>query len=87
MSPMSTHKHELVACPRCQCRFACQVGSINLCQCQVVQLTESQQHYIRSFYQDCLCANCLLDLQTEYNHMEHLGQTTVVCRHTPSNSR
>ena len=35
-------KHEHMACPRCQRSFECRVGSINLCQCQAVQLTDEE---------------------------------------------
>ncbi|MFD2935849.1 cysteine-rich CWC family protein [Spirosoma flavum] len=71
MSLTLTAKHEHIACPRCQRSFECRVGSINLCQCQAVQLTENQQNYVGSLYQDCLCANCLLELRTEFNQLTH----------------
>jgi hypothetical protein len=64
-------KDEHTACPRCQRVFACKVGSIRLCQCQSVQLTDPQQEYVRSLYQGCLCADCLLILRSDYNQMSH----------------
>ncbi|WP_420149120.1 cysteine-rich CWC family protein [Spirosoma sp.] len=69
-------KHEHTACPRCQRRFECRVGSINLCQCQAVTLTEAQRQYVNSLYQGCLCANCLRELRTEYNHQTHQNVLT-----------
>ncbi|WP_223860864.1 cysteine-rich CWC family protein [Spirosoma validum] len=69
-------KHEHTACPRCQRSFECRVGSINLCQCQRVQLSDAQQHYVSSQYQGCLCADCLLALRTEYNQQTHQNRLT-----------
>jgi len=59
-------KHEHTACPRCGRLFECRVGSINLCQCQAVSLTEAQREYANSLYQECLCADCLVALRSEY---------------------
>lgn len=71
MSLISTAKHEHIGCPRCQRPFECRVGSINLCQCQSLTLTDDQQQYISSHYQGCLCADCLLALRSEYNQLTH----------------
>ncbi len=62
--------HEEKICPRCQARFECKVGSINLCQCQTVRLTDEERAYIQSRFDDCLCANCLLELKREYNQRQ-----------------
>lgn len=67
----SRSKHDQVACPRCGTIYECKMGSINLCQCTAVQLTEEQRQYISSSFSDCLCATCLLALQTEYNQIVH----------------
>jgi hypothetical protein len=69
-----TNKHETVGCPRCGTAFECKVGSINLCQCVAVQLTDEQQNYVRSRFTNCLCANCLLEIRTEYNQKIHQEQ-------------
>ncbi|MCW3467388.1 cysteine-rich CWC family protein [Chitinophaga nivalis] len=58
--------HETVTCPRCQCSFECRVGTILRCQCMAVTLTEEERYFIRQQYTTCLCAACLLDLQTTY---------------------
>ena len=67
MSP----KHETKNCPRCNTHFECKSGSILLCQCQTILLSEEQMGYISSLYDDCLCINCLYILRTEYNQLEH----------------
>lgn len=59
-------KHEIKYCPRCKIRFECKVGSVLLCQCSDVRLTEAERNYLRESYDDCLCANCMKALKTEY---------------------
>lgn len=60
-------KHEKVKCERCGNGFECKVGSINLCQCREVILSDEQRTYIKYRYDDCLCADCLKELRSEYN--------------------
>ena len=60
-------KHEDKYCPRCQTLFECKVGSINLCQCTTVQLTQEERAYLAKMYDDCLCANCMRALKQEFN--------------------
>ena len=38
--------HEVKQCPRCNSLFECKSGSVLLCQCQTVALTEMQREYI-----------------------------------------
>ncbi|MFC5409748.1 cysteine-rich CWC family protein [Larkinella bovis] len=64
-------KHETVGCPRCGVVFECKVGSINLCQCVAVPLTDEQRNYVRSQFSTCLCTRCLQEIRTEYNRKEH----------------
>ncbi|WP_080057979.1 cysteine-rich CWC family protein [Spirosoma aerolatum] len=76
MEQAGCNKHESKTCPRCQRRFECRVGSINLCQCQPVRLNPEQQQYIETRYADCLCADCLcadclLALRTAYNQLDY----------------
>jgi hypothetical protein len=68
---MALHEHKL--CPRCNDTFECKCGSIQLCQCHNVALEDFHQDYIRSLYDDCLCASCLTELRRKYN-LELLGQ-------------
>lgn len=61
-------KHEKKYCPRCQTPFECKVGSILLCQCASVTLTEAERNYLQQTYSDCLCANCMKELKTEFHN-------------------
>jgi len=61
-------KHETKYCPECQTRFECKVGSILLCQCTSVALTEPERNYLHEKYDDCLCANCMQELKTEFHN-------------------
>lgn len=61
-------EHEKKYCPRCQTRFECKVGSILLCQCTNVTLTESERNYLLEKYEDCLCANCMKELKKEFHN-------------------
>ena len=60
-------KHELKYCPRCSASFECRVGDIAHCQCNSVKLTGPEQQYIADKYNDCICATCMIALQSEYN--------------------
>lgn len=71
----SACKHDEVTCPRCGIIYECKVGSINLCQCTAIELTEEQRHYINSLFSSCLCASCLLALRTEYIANRQLAST------------
>ncbi|AUD01157.1 cysteine-rich CWC family protein [Spirosoma pollinicola] len=66
MNPALVNKHQNVDCPRCQRPFTCRAGTISVCQCSTLVLTDAQHRYINFLYQGCLCANCLFDLQSEY---------------------
>lgn len=59
-------EHEKKFCPRCEACFECKVGSILLCQCMSVKLTEAERNYLQEKYEDCLCASCMKELQTEF---------------------
>ena len=61
-------KHEEKYCPRCNQKFECKVGSIIQCQCSTIVLNEKERDYMRQFYDDCLCANCMKELKTEYHN-------------------
>lgn len=68
---MSDAKHEVKTCPRCEMQFECKSGSILLCQCQSLSLTSQQQEYIEARFEDCLCLDCLKDLRSDYNKIQH----------------
>lgn len=59
-------KHEDKHCPRCNTVFECKAGSIALCQCSTIQLSEAERAYVESRFDDCLCVSCLHALQKEY---------------------
>lgn len=64
-------KHETKNCPRCNAEFECKSGSILLCQCQTIFLSEAQLDYNRAQFNDCLCITCLQELRTEFNCLQH----------------
>jgi len=64
-------KHETKNCPRCKTEFECKTGSVLLCQCQTIMLSDEQLNYINALYDDCLCIACLNALRAEYNLMQH----------------
>jgi hypothetical protein len=59
-------QHEIKSCQRCQTSFECKPGSITQCQYFDVRLTVEQQAYLEQRYSGCLCKNCLLYIQEEF---------------------
>ncbi|GAA4827429.1 cysteine-rich CWC family protein [Algivirga pacifica] len=59
-------KHEMKTCVRCQKEFECKVGSVTECQCYAVSLTNEERQYIYEHFEDCLCADCMLELKAEF---------------------
>ncbi|WP_455376044.1 cysteine-rich CWC family protein [Kaarinaea lacus] len=64
---MTDFKHETKRCPRCRSAFECKSGSILLCQCQSITLSEQELDFISAGYDDCLCQSCLVELRREFN--------------------
>lgn len=60
-------EHEHKYCPRCNAVFECKVGSIQLCQCSLVKLTENERDFIRKDFEDCLCNHCMKSLKSAYH--------------------
>jgi hypothetical protein len=58
--------HETKSCQRCNEVFECKPGSITQCQCFDVKLTTGQRAYLEQRYNDCLCKNCLVKMQEEF---------------------
>lgn len=58
-------QHETKNCPRCNKAFECKPGNITQCQCFGIVMTTEQNAYIELRYSDCLCRNCLIQLQNE----------------------
>lgn len=61
-------EHEKKHCPRCNNSFECKVGSILICQCSAVTLTQAERDYISGNFTDCLCATCLKEMKAAYHH-------------------
>ncbi|MBL7701618.1 MAG: cysteine-rich CWC family protein [Ferruginibacter sp.] len=62
--------HEEKHCPRCNIAFECKAGTITQCQCSAIRLSAEESAFIQSKYDDCLCINCLRDLQKNYSHFK-----------------
>ncbi|MEJ0103192.1 MAG: cysteine-rich CWC family protein [Bacteroidota bacterium] len=60
-------RHEQKYCPRCNDRFECKAGSILICQCINVALSEDERNYMQEKFCDCLCGNCLKEIKAEYH--------------------
>lgn len=69
----NVHKHDYLLCPRCGTGHECKVGSINLCHCTAVPLTEEQRQYVNDRFDGCLCTNCLTELRAEYDAKTHVA--------------
>lgn len=52
-------------CPRCNKVFICRNDDVMQCDCLRVPLGPEDFHYIGHRYSDCLCVDCLLELQKE----------------------
>jgi hypothetical protein len=63
---ITSAKHEILHCERCQKAFECKANSFTKCQCSTVQLSINEVQYVSELYDGCLCAACLLELQQEY---------------------
>ncbi len=55
-------KHERKNCPRCGAGFECRVGDVLRCQCSEVQLSEAADEFLSKTHYDCLCKNCLAEI-------------------------
>ncbi|TGN21164.1 hypothetical protein EHS15_00745 [Leptospira idonii] len=63
-------KHEEKFCPKCKNLFECKVGSIAICQCSKVALSEEERNYLSIQYDDCLCYQCMSLLTEEYKTLQ-----------------
>lgn len=60
-------KHEEKQCSRCNSLFECRAGNISACQCSQVIIPEVLADHIATVYQDCLCLNCLQELNERHS--------------------
>jgi hypothetical protein len=49
-------------CPHCHCEFECRNDNVLECDCIHVTLSREALDYIGSRYPDCLCADCLREI-------------------------
>ncbi|WP_295119960.1 cysteine-rich CWC family protein [uncultured Chitinophaga sp.] len=57
--------HETKYCQRCNGPFECKVGNISQCQCNGIELAPEARQEIAASYSECLCRQCLLNIQQE----------------------
>lgn len=60
------NKHEVISCERCGKRVECKANSYTKCRCSKVQLNLNEVQYVSECFDGCLCAECLIALQQEY---------------------
>ena len=49
-------------CPKCKQPFICNSNAIKDCQCSKVQLSQKTIDFLANTYFDCLCGNCLTNI-------------------------
>lgn len=57
------HKYEIKTCERCGKQFVCKSGNITQCQCFNVTLSKEETLFIKEFYDDCICVECLIKMK------------------------
>ena len=60
--------HETKYCPRCSKPFECKPGNITQCQCFGVPISLYDLELIKDAYEDCLCRDCLLELNDKFKN-------------------
>ncbi|MDI9339831.1 MAG: cysteine-rich CWC family protein [Sediminibacterium sp.] len=55
-------KHKIKTCARCGSSFECKSEEIASCACMQVDVMDSTRHYLKETSYDCLCSNCLIQL-------------------------
>jgi hypothetical protein len=56
--------HEQKYCSRCKSAFECKAGMIGQCQCTNIKLNKATVEWIEKKYNDCLCVDCLTQLNS-----------------------
>lgn len=64
-------KHEIKSCERCNALFECKLGDISNCQCSTVKISERTQQFLEESNFDCLCKNCLIELNEKLASLTH----------------
>jgi hypothetical protein len=52
-------------CQRCAKHFECNANNIAACECSRVSLNEKELKFIKENFKDCICANCLMEIQNQ----------------------
>lgn len=52
-------------CAKCKTEFDCKADDIKNCLCGSVQLNANTLVLIKSKFDDCLCVECLIELNTK----------------------
>ncbi len=66
------NKNENTYCKRCDVPFECKVNDISNCQCNRISLSENTNAFISETNYNCLCANCLNELESLVNNNHNL---------------
>ncbi|HEY8397219.1 MAG TPA: cysteine-rich CWC family protein, partial [Flavihumibacter sp.] len=53
-------------CPRCKNAFCCRADAIESCDCASVVLSDATRRFLAASNFDCLCVNCLKDLNQRF---------------------
>ncbi|WP_147204824.1 cysteine-rich CWC family protein [Segetibacter aerophilus] len=55
--------HETKTCPCCNKSFECKSGSITICQCMEVYVSQATREFLAKQYDECLCKACLIETE------------------------
>ncbi len=53
-------------CEKCHQPFECNMENIMQCQCYGIELNNQAKQLVSSTFNDCLCKNCLLEINKQY---------------------
>ena len=62
--------YKVKVCPVCKKNFHCFEKNIELCQCSKIVMSSTTREYIRAYYENCLCVECLQDIINERKQKE-----------------
>jgi len=66
-------QNQIKQCERCGNPFECKPLHISECQCANIHLTEKAQAFIQSHFNNCLCKECLLEINQMQKDTHHLS--------------
>ena len=69
------NKNEIAYCKRCNVTFECNANDISNCQCNEITLSEKTKTFMGETNYNCLCANCLTELESLVNDNHNLRRT------------